>query len=647
MKPLFTLLLINVSFNLCAQAPGGISAQLKMWMRSDVAATISTTGNKINEWKYYNNPTRSFTAVGTERPTWRIDGINFQPTVQFFGTQLMNGPAGTNAPIAAGDDDYSFFAVWNSNFTGDAGERIWLQWNCLTQKHGFSLTTLSTGADFYYGAQFEIAPYGQGIKQKYIPGTWQLCQLDVQNLNTKDLQVVTPQNIATGALVLSSNNNSGNTTRNISNVYNVIGASCDIAFEPFHGDLAELIIYDGPVNGIERAKVFSYLALKYGITLPGFDYVASDWNGSSGTVFWRKDAVYNNDIFGVGLDESASGSMLDLVRSNSINTGSGDGTGQVGKGNIVVTTNPATMDNGEYLVIANDARLLTETTVELPATFVGANRLVREWKVQHTGDLGRVDLSFDISGLALSGNLTDPANFSILIDEDGDGNFTTGALTVLAASSLNGSRVNFTNIPLAHGVAFTFATQVSMTLLKTSWNYFYATRNGDRAQLKWQVGSPVEVLQYEVQVSTDGIRFETEAIVLPASLPATNHIMYNSSGKIVSTTYYRIKVTDTNGLISYSTIAAVHPLINNDLTIYPNPFDGEIKLQLKLTGRQTVKIRLLDLSARLIGQWDIDGKAGINNTTLKNLGELIHGTYCISIFCNNAWSSYTLVKSKK
>ncbi|MDF2193357.1 hypothetical protein [Paraflavitalea sp. CAU 1676] len=646
MKSNLTFILLLLSPGLSAQAPGGISTQLKMWIRSDDASTISVTGNKINEWRYLNNPARAFVATGSERPNWRPNGINFQPTAEFSGAQLMNGPGGTNAPIPAGDDDYSLFAVWNSTFTGFTGERLWLQWNCVTQKHGFSLTTLSTGLDFYYGAQFEIAPYGQGIKQKYTPGTWQFCQLDVQNLTTQDLHVSTPQNLAAGPQILSSDLNRGRNTRNISDMYNVIGASCDIAFEPFHGDMAELIIYDRPVSGVERAKIFSYLALKYGITIPGFDYVASNWNGSTGTVFWHRHATYNNDIFGVGLDESVNGSKLDLVRSNSLNTGSGDGTGQAGKGNIILTANPSTMDDGEYLLVANDGRALTQSTAELPASFVGANRVAREWKVQHTGDLGRLDLSFDMNGLTFLGNTGDPANYSMLIDEDGDGDFTTGTPTVVVAQSIANGRLQFNNVLFNNGVVFTFATQVNMLLLKSADINFYATRNGDRALLKWLASTPGSIQQYDVQVSADGAHFETEAVLASVNLPVTNYVTYTSRGKVVATTYYRIKLTDVNGQVSYSSIAAVHPLIDNELTLFPNPFEGQIKLQLKLTTKQTVKIKLMDLGARLLGQWDIECNAGVNNTTLKNLHDLSYGTYCVSVFYNNAWSSYTLVKAR-
>ncbi len=51
------------------------------------------------------------------------------------------------------------------------------------------------------------------------------------------------------------------------------------------------------------------------------------------------------------------------------------GTGQAGKGNIILTANPSTMDDGEYLLVANDGRALTQSTAELPATLRGPTGL--------------------------------------------------------------------------------------------------------------------------------------------------------------------------------------------------------------------------------------------------------------------------------
>lgn len=45
----------------------------------------------------------------------------------------------------------------------------------------------------------------------------------------------------------------------------------------YHGDISEVIVYSGALTTGERARVSSYLAVKYGITLSGgkMDYVDS------------------------------------------------------------------------------------------------------------------------------------------------------------------------------------------------------------------------------------------------------------------------------------------------------------------------------------------------------------------------------------
>lgn len=465
MKATLMGLFLSITTGIWAQGPGGVTPQLKMWMRSDLTNTITITAGRISEWRYVLDASKRFTGTGSQRPLLQPETINFQPVVRFSGAQIMNGPTGTHAPIPAGDDDYCLFAVWTSPYKGGAGERIWTQWNCVTQGQGFSLATAFNGTSFMYGAQFEIWPYGQGIQQSFTPGTWQLSQLNVLNQGTQDLAIIHQQNITTAPLLLSSNGANGNTTRSIANYNHVIGANCDRSVEPFRGDLAELIVYDRPIAGIERDKVFSYLALKYGISIPGFNYVAPDWNGTTGVVYWRTDPIYNNDIFGIGRDESASGSLLNLARSNSLNTGSGNGTGQAGKGNIILMADAATMDNGEYLVVANDARSFAETTTDLPITMDGAKRIQREWKVQHTGNIGPLGLSFDMNGLTLSGDVTKPSNFALLIDVDGDGNFTNGTTNYVIASAITNGRLIFNHVALAHNSVFTIVTEVPASLL--------------------------------------------------------------------------------------------------------------------------------------------------------------------------------------
>ena len=211
-------------------------------------------------------------------------------------------------------------------------------------------------------------------------------------------------------------------------------------------DFAELIIYPSVLSDANRLQVQSYLAIKYGISL---DPLVTNYLNSAGTVIWN-NASYWNDVFGIGRDDLSG---LTQTSSNSINSGSGDGTGQAGKGNIVLS-NPSSLEDGDYLMIGHDNANLSLQQTDLPVELEGANRVKREWKVQETNDVVTVDLSVDLAGL----NLTSLTSLTLLIDEDGNGDFTDGTVTpVQSAAFDNTGKVEYTGVDLSNGVVITFA----------------------------------------------------------------------------------------------------------------------------------------------------------------------------------------------
>jgi len=114
------------------------------------------------------------------------------------------------------------------------------------------------------------------------------------------------------------------------------------------------------------AKIHSYLAIKYGITLPAFDYV-----NSGGNIVWNRvgNSGYSSNIFGIGRDDDSglyqkqSRSVKDntmtvfvgdeLTELNSDNTGTLDnkqfvmmGRNYGDTGDVVGLTNGAIINNG-------------------------------------------------------------------------------------------------------------------------------------------------------------------------------------------------------------------------------------------------------------------------------------------------------------
>ncbi|WP_281238407.1 Ig-like domain-containing protein [Flavobacterium praedii] len=214
----------------------------------------------------------------------------------------------------------------------------------------------------------------------------------------------------------------------------------------FNGEVAEIITYPYTLTEIDRKKVESYFAVKYGITL---DNSVGNYVNSSEVSIWD-NATYWHDVFGIGKDATLG---LNQPQSNSSNTGSGDGTGQNGKGNIVLS-NPSSFDDGDFLMLGHNNGSLTQQILDLPASQLGAQRLVREWKVKRTADPGTVSLQFSTLGLNFPGGAT-VEDFALLVDIDGNGNFTDGTITEIPATSYTNNLVIFNSISLSDNSVFT------------------------------------------------------------------------------------------------------------------------------------------------------------------------------------------------
>jgi hypothetical protein len=104
-----------------------------------------------------------------------------------------------------------------------------------------------------------------------------------------------------------------------------------------------------------------------------------------------------------------------------------------------------------------------------------------------------------------------------------------------------------------------------------------------------------------VEYSTDGINFSSVG-----SLPAktgTSHITYSYLHKITNLVngYYRIKVVDQDGGVSYSSIEEVKaPAGIVKLTVYPNPTTGNFKIRVPSSIRGNLELSIYDDIGRLV-----------------------------------------------
>ncbi len=418
--------------------PGVLGANL--WLKADAGTTNS--GADLTGWADKTG-TNTFTVNGT--PQLQNQVLNFNPTVEFANGTSGAGQAANrldgNAPIKI-VEAFGVFKYTSAGLEGvvlggtqastsnNAGAGIFTGVFGFTLAHDLNGNAMayqhSNQSSSFSISDFDISPAGitpPGFAR--IDGKSTTVNTFTLNPNFTELNV-TPS--------IGGTNNSNATTPQ---------------YKHFNGKLAELIVYPNALTTVEKLKVESYLALKYGITL---DASVTNYVNASGTSIWN-NTTYWNDVFGIGKDD---GNGLNQTASNSINTGSGDGTGQSGKGNIVLN-NPSSLDDGDFLMIGNNGGALSETTADLPPSLTGFIRLEREWWVKHTGNVGSVDIAFDLNNITVTGASAN--QFRLLIDADGDGDFTTGQPTLILANSFAGNIVSFNGVTLPTNRAIALITE--------------------------------------------------------------------------------------------------------------------------------------------------------------------------------------------
>ncbi|PCE63528.1 DUF7507 domain-containing protein [Sediminicola luteus] len=253
-----------------------------------------------------------------------------------------------------------------------------------------------------------------------------------------------------------------------------------------NGRVAELLVYNSVLSTNQRQRVESYLALKYGITLNAntnnqlgsvVGNTNYDYRDSQGVIIWNRNSQYRYGISGLakdvffGLDQRISssihsGSRVTMASNSDFNNDNLGGS------------RPGFSGSRNSLIWANDHGNLTETTTELPS--IVTSRIAREWKVQMASDgirmagISNVSLQLDIAGISLT-NLNDKT-LKLIIDEDGNGDFTDGNIRLVNVAQIVGNVARFDNISFSDGEVFSLAVQ-NMTPFDCS-PAFYQIING-------------------------------------------------------------------------------------------------------------------------------------------------------------------------
>ncbi|HMJ67430.1 MAG TPA: T9SS type A sorting domain-containing protein [Cyclobacteriaceae bacterium] len=544
--------------------PGGVAATT-VWLRADelvynnAGTTLATNGQTVQQWQTSGGVTSANATQGTggNRPTFVTGAANNNPVVRFATTRFLD-----------------FGASLGVSSTSD-----------LSMTMAFRPTTVATGT---------TANTAGGYLFDRTTNTTALTSLKFTTGNTVGFQERTNAGALDGPVTTSSVSTSAMQIVDFYRDYSVrfgiffngaqeailaeaggalafptprIGAS-QAGSGGLDGDIAEYIFYTRDITTAERNRIDSYLAIKYGITLNQVSL--TNYTASNGAIVYpaaSSHSGYISDIAGIGRDAV---SRLVQTNSKSMNTGA-----------VVQMQNPSGLADLEFLIWGDDAGSLTSPTASGTDGVVIKRRLSRIWKVAETGEVGTVDISFDLTNVP---GAKVQADLRMMIDQDHDG-FADNDV-VPKTGTLAGQIFTVTGVDLEPDDLFTIGTtNITSTPLPIQLLSFDVSLEKSGVVANWRTANEINNDYFTLERSVDGEKFK-EAIRVPGAGTTSDTRYYEAmdNPRTQGIVYYRLKQTDFDGKTSYSAVRKVTlesvPFFAN---LYPNPAaKGEFTIELPL-----------------------------------------------------------------
>jgi len=172
--------------------------------------------------------------------------------------------------------------------------------------------------------------------------------------------------------------------------------------------------------------------------------------------------------------------------------------------------------------------------------------------------------------------------------------------------------------------------------------FFNGKLEGNKIVLTWEVGTEINLAQYEVQRSFNGTSYTTIGTVAASSKSsyAFADDVAQLNGRRV---YYRLKKVDRDGKFAYSEIFTLHIPFNMKFSIYPNPTSGNIKLLLNNGSNERAVITITEMSGKMVYRQNQQASQGIIEIPAQQLGA---GMYVVRLLLNGAEYSQTVMVTK-
>lgn len=369
----------------------------------------------------------------------------------------------------------------------------------------------------------------------------------------------------------------------------------------------EVILFSRALNETEQKFINNYLSAKHNIP------IENDF-------FDENKAGFYNDLVGIGKNVS---NQIDSAKSNLLSIQDKGFLTDIND-NLMFANN----NNSTILNYSNDSVLQ-----RLFPNQSNAARLAQKWFIALTDSNqngGTIQLTFHVDEVSNYQVLW--ADYHLLVFDN------CWKKSILNPIFVNSSKVQFLlDAQNIKDKFISFATSNSNSSLPIHLVSFQAEALSDKTiQLNWATESEINNEYFSIERSIDKINFESILEVKATKNQGFKNYTAFDKNPLPGFSYYRLKQTDFDAQISYSSLKSVY-LSFSKIDIYPNLILNEnpiFAVEIQGLNAQSINVQVYDLFGKLKYQQSIF----VNNMNYKsyfNTHEFSSGIYLVQVTQDN------------
>ena len=226
---------------------------------------------------------------------------------------------------------------------------------------------------------------------------------------------------------------------------------------------------------------------------------------------------------------------------------------------------------------------------------------------------------------------------------------TTGWLALTGSASICNTATNINSTPALSQLGL-FTLTDNNNPLPVELGVFTANYTEPSARIDWTTLSETNTRSFEIQRSTDGIKFEEIGSVKASGNSKTIKTyayLDHEAGSLIQeqfTLYYRLRMVDLDGKITYSKVVSIEP-DNRDLQVklFPNPYHSDLTISMGPINSESTIITLTDLMGRTIFSFEPSRETSIHIRD-NRFNEIPGGIYLLSVQTSKSIKSIKLIK---